>query len=150
LAASFARIEVLDEGLPERLRDLAAALTSSLKVDRAGVTDDNLRALPESDAQLLVGHLGRQTRDQPTIQKYSVEGMLRLAKLHPGSYPAVVAALKGLPVAEVEPATALKLKALDPAVFGPVIALWESDGAGPQLRRTAAVVRAAWEQPRGN
>ena len=51
LAASFARIEVIDSGLPERLRDLAAALSSSLKVDRAGITDDTLRGLPEADAQ---------------------------------------------------------------------------------------------------
>lgn len=144
LAASFAKIEVIDTGLPERLRDLAVALTSSLKLDRAGVTDETLKLLPEGDAQILVGHLGRRTRDQPALQKFTVESLLRLAAQQPTTQPSVVSALRGLPAANVEPATIIKLRPLDQAVYRPVLDAWKVGSDGQQLQASVGVVEKAW------
>lgn len=150
LAATFAKIEIIDTGLPERLRDVAAALSSSLKVDRLGISDDTLRGLPEPDAQLLVSHLGRRTRDQPSIQKYTVESMLRLAAHQPTTQATVVAALKAIPAPEVEPVTAMKLRSLDSGTYRPVLENWRNGQAGEPLLRTIDVVMNTWEQPDGN
>lgn len=144
LAASFAKIEVIDTGLPERLRDLAVALTSSLKLDRAGVTDETLKLLPEGDAQILVDHLGRRTRDQPGLQKFTVESLLRLAAQHSATQVNVVAALKGLPAANVEPATIIKLRPLDQVVYRPVLEAWRAGSADQQLQTTVGIVEKAW------
>ena len=150
LAASFAKIEVIDTGLPERLRDLAAALSSSLKLDRAGISDETLRGLPEGDAQLLVGHLGRRTRDQPSIQKFTVESMLRLAHFQPTTQANVVAALKAIPVPDVEPVTAMKLRTLDEATYRPVLEVWKRGQASKELQGTIDVVLGSWGQANGN
>lgn len=150
LAASFAKIEVIDTGLPERLRDVAAALTSSLKIDRAGVTDAAIRALTEADANALVSHLGRRTRDQPAIQKYTVESLLRMVEHRPTTLPNVVAALKGLPAGEVETATIIKLRTLDAALFQPVLEAWKAGTDDPQLLRAISVVEDAWRNSNGN
>ncbi|WP_138846261.1 hypothetical protein [Rhodococcus pyridinivorans] len=149
LAASFAKIEVIDTGLPERLRDLAAALSSSLKVERAGISDQVLSGLPESDARTLVSHLGRRTRDQPRIQKFTVDSMLRIAYVHPGTQSGVVTALQAIPVADVEPVTALKLRTLDATTYEPVLDVWEGSQPSPELRRTIGLVRTNWGT-RGN
>lgn len=150
LAASFAKIEVIDTGLPERLRDLAAALSSSLKLDRAGISDETLRGLPEGDAQLLVGHLGRRTRDQPSIQKFTVESMLRLAHFQPTTQANAVAALKAIPVPDVEPVTAMKLRTLDEATYRPVLEVWKRGQASKELQGTIDVVLGSWGQANGN
>lgn len=150
LAASFAKIEVIDTGLPERLRDLAVALTSSLKLDRAGVSDQTLKALPEPDAQTLVGYLGRRTRDQPSIQKFTVESLLRIAAQQPSTMPNVVAALKGLPAGDVEIATIIKLRPLDPATYRPVLEAWKVGANDEQLLTSVGVVETAWSGSNGN
>lgn len=144
LAASFAKIEVIDTGLPERLRDLAVALTSSLKLDRSGVTDQTLRALPEPDAQTLVGYLGRRTRDQPSIQRFTVESLLRIADQQRTTLPNVVAALKGIPPGEVEIATVIKLRPLDPATYRAVLETWKAGINDQQLTNSIDVVETAW------
>ena len=144
LAASFAKIEVIDTEMPERLRDLAVALTSSLKLDRAGVTDETLKLLPEGDAQILVSHLGRRTRDQPALQKFTVESLLRLAAQQPATQPSVVAALRGLPAASVEPATIIKLRPLDQTVYRPVLDAWRAGSDDQQLQQSAGIVEKAW------
>lgn len=150
LAASFAKIEIVDSGLPERLRDLAAALSSSLKIDRAAIADDALRGLPGTDAQLLVTHLGRRTRDQPSLQKFTVESMLRIAELQPATTAAVISGLRGLPVQAVEPATAMKFRALDPSRYRPVLEAWRDGQPSQQLARTIDIVLEAWGQSHGN
>lgn len=150
LAASFAKIEVIDTGLPERLRDLAAALNSSLKLDRAGVSDQTLKALPEPDAQTLVGYLGRRTRDQPSIQKFTVESLLRIATQQPTTVPSVVAALRGLPASDVEIATVIKLRPLDPGTYRPVLEAWKVGTSQEQLLTAIGVVETAWSGGNGN
>lgn len=146
LAASFAKIEVIDTELPEHLRDLAVALTSSLKLDRAGVTEETLKLLPEADAQVLVGHLGRRTRDQPGLQKFTVESLLRLATQQPSTQPSVVAALNGIPAASVEPATIIKLRPLDPAVYRPVLETWRAGSGEELLQKSVRIVETAWSE----
>lgn len=150
LAASFAGIELIDDGLPERLRDIASALTSSLRTERSAINDDALRALDVQDARTLVTHLGSQTRDQPSIQKYSVAGMLRLAKTHSGIDDAVVAALKLLPPSAVQVATVMLLKPEVASRYEPVLTAWDVDAASDQVKQTIATVRQSWSAPNGN
>lgn len=150
LAASFVGIELIDDGLPERLRDIASALTSSLKTDRSSIDDDALRALDATDARTLITHLGSQTRDQPTIQKYSVAGMLRLAKTHTAIDDAVVAALKLLPPSAVQVATVMLLKPESATVYEHVLAAWDVDTATDQVKQTISTVRQSWSQSDGN
>lgn len=149
LAASFAKIEIIDTGLPERLRDIAASLTSSLKLDRSGVTEASLQALPEGDARTLVGFLGRRTRDQPSIQKYSVESLLRIAAAQPAVTADVVAALKSVRGVDIEAATVLKLRPLDAATYGDVLAAWKSGATLEPVVNSITVVEDAWRS-RGN
>lgn len=144
LAASFAKIEVIDSGLPERLRDLAASLTSSLKVDRSGITDASLKALPEADVHTLVGFLGRRTRDQPSIQKFSVESLLRIAAAQPVVTADVVGALKSVRGVDIEAATVLKLRPLDAATYGPVLVAWKSGAKLEPVVNSITVVEGAW------
>lgn len=150
LAASFAKIEVIETGLPERLRDLAVALTSSLKLDRAGVSDAVLKALPDPDAQVLVGYLGRRTRDQPSIQNFAAESLLRIAAQQPATQANVVAALKGLPAADVEPATVVKLRQLDGMTYQPVIDAWKAGTINENVRASIETVEKAWSAANGN
>lgn len=150
LAASFAGIELIDDGLPERLRDIASALTSSLKTERSAISDDALRALDAQDARTLIAHLGGQTRDQPSIQKYSVAGMLRLTKTHPGTDDAVVAALRLLPPSAVQVATVMLVKPESAANYESVLSAWDVDGASDQVRNTISTVRRAWSETNGN
>lgn len=144
LAASFAKIEVIDTGLPERLRDIAAALTSSLKVDRSGITDEALRALPEGDARTLVSFLGRRTRDQPSIQKFSVESLIRIAATQPAVTSDVIGALRSIRSADVEAATVIKLRALDKATYGVVLEAWKSGVTIETVVNAIRVVETSW------
>lgn len=144
LAASFAKIEVIDSGLPERLRDLASSLTSSLKVDRSGITDASLKALPETDVRTLVGFLGRRTRDQPSIQKFSVESLLRIAAAQPVVSADVVGALKSVRGVDIEAATVLKLRPLDAATYEPVLVAWKSGAKLEPVVNSITVVEGAW------
>ncbi|MGI8483554.1 MAG: KAP family P-loop NTPase fold protein [Thermomicrobiales bacterium] len=150
LAASFAKIEVIDTGLPERLRDLAAALSSSLKVDRAGISDDTLQGLTEADAQLLVGYLGRRTRDQPNLQRFTVTSMLRIVALHPKTQETLVSALKSIPASEVSPATALMLRPLSSSIYQIVLETWRAGSAETELVNTIELVSDHWGTTDGN
>ncbi|MBG6214316.1 hypothetical protein RCH23_002138 [Cryobacterium sp. CAN_C3] len=144
LAASFAKIEVIDTGLPEHLRDLASGLTSSLKLDRSGITDDALKALPETDAQMLVTYLGRRTRDQPSIQKFSVESLIRIAACQPAIQTDVVAALRSVRGVDIETATVVKLRPLDPALYRPVIESWRPSVEDKVVLGAIGVVEKEW------
>lgn len=150
LAASFAQIEIIDEGLPERLRDIASALTSSLKVDRSAITDDDLKALPQADALLLIAFLGRRTRDQPTLQRFTVASMLRIVALHPKTQEALVSALKSLPANEISPATGLMLRPLNGSAYQTVLETWKAGSASTELLGTIKLVQEHWEKSDGN
>ncbi|MDR6910645.1 hypothetical protein J2W54_002370 [Rhodococcus fascians] len=150
LAASFSGIELIDEELPERLRDIASALTATLRTDRSAVDNAALSALNAQDARTLVTYLGRQTRDHPSIQKYSVNGMLRLADTHHGIDDAVVSALKLIPPPDVQVATIMLLKSRTESAYEPVFTVWDVSSATDQARQTIASVRRAWGQSNGN
>lgn len=66
LAASFSGIQLFDTGLPSRLRDLAANLLSSSRVEQKSVTDEDVVALNRADATILL--LPRPCRPRPTGQ----------------------------------------------------------------------------------
>lgn len=150
LAASFAGIELVSNALPERLRDIASALISTVQVDRNAVTDDALRAVKPADARLLIGYLGSLTRDQPTVQKYSVPGILRLVKTHPGIEDAAVSALRLLPPSEVKVGTVMLIKPESADIYGEVLTTWDADGASDQVKRTIQSVRDSWSGADGN
>ncbi|EYR65285.1 hypothetical protein N866_00490 [Actinotalea ferrariae CF5-4] len=150
LAASFAGIELVSSALPERLRDIASALTSSVQVDRTAITDDALRAITPADARLLIAYLGGLTRDQPIVQKYAVPGILRLAKTHSGIEDGVISALKLLPPREVKVATVMLLKPENGGRYEPVLAAWDVDSATPQVREVIKSVREHWSTFDGN
>jgi hypothetical protein len=131
LAAAFTGRALLDEGLPVQLRDLAANLVSSVRAEQKSVTDDDLLALSQSDAQALVQHLGRVARDRPTEQVAAVLGALRVARLNNSTVGDVAKALAAIPGAEVEPATALHFA--DPAyraLFPGLLERWQKRATG--------------------
>ncbi len=136
LAASFTHKPIVDVGLPQRLRDMAANLMSSSKVDQRSVTDDDLRALDGADARQLVDYLARSTRDQPSIQKFTVQSILRIADCHQSLTDAVVSGLKRVPVKELMPATVLLFLSRDKTAYRPLFEDW-LQGDTPVRVRTA-------------
>ena len=135
LAAAFTGRALLDEGLPMQLRDLAANLVSSVRAEQKSVTDDDLLALSQSDAQALVQHLGRVARDRPAEQVAAVLGALRVARLNDSTVTDVGKALAAIPGAEVEPATALHFA--DPAygaLFPGLLERWQKRATGATKR----------------
>lgn len=131
LAAAFTGRALLDEALPVQLRDLAANLVSSVRAEQKSVTDDDLLALSQSDAQALVQHLGRVARDRPAEQVAAVLGALRVARLNDSTVTDVGKALAAIPGAEVEPATALHFA--DPAygaLFPGLLERWRKRATG--------------------
>jgi hypothetical protein len=131
LAAAFTGRALLDEGLPIQLRDLAANLVSSVRAEQKSVTDDDLLALSQTDAQALVQHLGRVARDRPAEQVAAVLGALRIARLNDATVADVAKALAAIPGAEVEPATALHFA--DPAygtLFPGLLERWQKRATG--------------------
>lgn len=150
LAAAFAHVDVIDTGLPERLRDIADALSSNLQLDRTSVSAEQLRSLPEPDAQLLVTYLGRRTRDQPSIQKSTVEGLFRLASEQPTTQSTVVAALKGIPAKEIETATVVRLLGLNSGIYRSVLETWKNGTDEQHVLRAIKLVEEKWSTNHGH
>jgi hypothetical protein len=112
LAASFSGDLLVSQELPPRLRDLATQLLATRTLDRRSVTDDQLRALPTEDVEVLVRHLGRRARDRTLEQRGAVVGISRLAGLHPNVVPLAIDAFRGIPVGDIQVPTAIHLKGL--------------------------------------
>jgi len=83
LAATFAGVTLIDDSLPERLRDIAANLLSELRREQASVKDAELDELGDGDATDLLRHIGRTMRDPPAKQKAGVNAVLRIARRSP-------------------------------------------------------------------
>jgi predicted KAP-like P-loop ATPase len=131
LAAAFTGRALLDEGLPERLRDLGANLVSSVRAEQKSVSDDDLRALNPADALSLLQHLGRVVRDRPTEQVAAVLGLLRVTRLHESVRSEAPKLLAAIPATEVQPATPLHFQ--DPeylALFPGVLERWQKKAVG--------------------
>ena len=100
LAASFAGTPLIDVGLPERLRDVAANLLSSSRASQKSVTDGDLLSLVPADVQALIEHLGRMVRDRPGDLLAGVAAILRVARLADAAAVAT-SALMVIPAAEI-------------------------------------------------
>lgn len=124
LAASFSGKPLLDEGLPARLRDVAAKLVSSIRAQQKAVTDDDIAILTEADAEVLIRHLALAARDRPTEQQAAMLGIMRIVKRHPQIADAARSRLCAIPPSDLEPGALLLFKPEDRAVFGEVFDHW--------------------------
>jgi hypothetical protein len=124
LAASFAGVVLIDEKLPERLRDIASNLLSDGRLEQAAVTDTDLDALGEGDLINLIEHLGRTLRDQPTRQRQAVNALLRMARRFPGVTDNAAAALRMLQGRDVRIGAPMQFKAEDSAVIRAILPIW--------------------------
>lgn len=141
LAASFAGETLLDKELPERLRDLAASLISSSRVDQHSVTDEDLRRIPREDASSLLRHLGRIGRDRPADQRKAVEAILRITRQQYELADECRSALGAIPGDEVRPPTVLLFQAGD-EITRPVLTRWKSQTSSQTtLRAIERVLR---------
>jgi KAP-like P-loop domain-containing protein len=134
LAASFSGVTLLDESLPERVRDIAANLLSSSRADRQAVTNEDLDALSTPDAEAVLLHVGRTIRDQPNAQKTGVTAILRIARRRSDSVRAAEKALLMLPPQDVSIGTPLLFAADDPAALFEVLGGWKQQASTQQVK----------------
>ena len=135
LAATFAGVTLIDDSLPERLRDIAANLLSESRREQASVTDAELDALGDGDATDLLRHIGRTMRDQPAKQKAGVNAILRIARRRSGVLTDARDALLMLPPSEITIATPLQFNRGDPAQIRGVLTTWKSKLPDGQVKR---------------
>ena len=131
LAATFAGVTLIDDSLPERLRDIAANLLSESRREQASVTDAELDKLGDGDVADLLRHIGRTMRDQPAKQKASVNAVLRIGRRRMGAITDARDALLMLPPSDITIATPLQFKSDDSAQIRSVLTTWKgklSDG----------------------
>lgn len=136
LAATFAGVTLIDESLPERLRDIAANLLSESRREQASVKDADLDTLGDGDATDLLRHIGRTMRDQPAKQKAGVNAVLRIARRRPGVITAARDALLMLPPSEITIATPLQFNPGDPAEIRSVLTTWKGKLPEGQVKRS--------------
>jgi hypothetical protein len=134
LAASFAGTPLIDAGLPERLRDVAAALLSSSRIEQKAVSDADLRALTETDALILIEHLGRMGRDRPTELTRAVAGILRIAGILPVTTNNAEQALRTLPVSDIRPPVILLFRGVPATKFAAVLTDWAARTKDQQVK----------------
>lgn len=136
LAATFAGVTLIDESLPERLRDIAANLLSESRREQASVTDAELDELGDGDSTDLLRHIGRTMRDQPAKQKVGVNAALRIARRKPGVVTAARDALLMLPPNEITIATPLQFKQDDSTEIRGVLTTWKDRMPEGQVKRS--------------
>lgn len=124
LAASFSGKTLLDQDLPERLRDIAINLLSDIKAEQHSVRDEDLLALTASDATTLVAHLARMGRDRPNEQRKAVAGILRISRLHTSIAEDTKQALLAIPADEVTLPSILLFSIPKDNVLQPVLDSW--------------------------
>lgn len=123
LAAAFSGEQLLDTGLPGRLRDIAANLLSTVRLDQRRVTDADIAALGEDDALSLIEYLARAGRDRPAEQTAAVRGVVRITTAYPPTTERAARLLQSVPASELEPATILTVPAATTA-FRSVLEHW--------------------------
>lgn len=139
LAAAFSGTTLLDEGLSERLRDIAANLLS--RRDARAVTDEDLAALPTNEADELLTHLGRTIRDQRNKQGEGITAILRIVRAHPDRAAVAAKALEQLPPEDLRPGTALLFSGTQPDEIAKVIKRWEKSVERPDVRESLRQAR---------
>jgi len=132
LAASVTGVELLDSGLPGRLRDIAANLASSVRAEQKSVADADLQGLTETDAVTLTQHLARVGRDRPSEQVAAITGLLRVCRLHPNATETAVRLLRTTPADDLEPATILLFAGT--SGFDAVIEKWTGEATKAPIR----------------
>lgn len=135
LAAAFRGRQLIDESLPQQLRDIAAAMTSSSRLERSAVNEAELAALPRGDVDTLIQHLGRRMQDDPSIQLNTVNGILTLTKTHPDLVHVAARALLKLPAQEVGVPTVLLFSGEGAALFSAVLEAWKTGADGSPVGR---------------
>lgn len=139
LAAAFSGEPLLASELPERLRDIASNLLSSVRAEQKSVLDADIEALNTTDAQDLARYMGRAARDRPTEQRQAVLGLIRIARHHEAVIEDASGLLASIPADEIEPATVLSFTESDIKIFKTVLEDWNS-------RITNAPTKNALEQ----
>lgn len=135
LAATFAGVTLVDDSLPERLRDIAANLLSESTRERNSVADGELDALGLGDAADLLRHIGRTMRDQPAKQKNAINAIFRIARRQPGVVSDARDALLMLPPSDLTLATPLQFKPDDPAEIRSVLTTWKAKLPDGRVKR---------------
>ena len=136
LAASFSWTPLIDSGLPERLRDVAANLLSSSRASQKSVTDGDITSLTPADVHALIEHLGRMARDRPSDLIAGVAGVLRVARVA-NAAPVALAALRTIPVKEIKAPVVLLFAGHDAVTYQDLLQAW---GAGTTDQRVAKTV----------
>lgn len=134
LAASFVGISLIDTGLPERLRDMAANLLSSSRVAQKSVTDADIHALSHSDVQDLLKHLGRMVRDRPSALLAGVSSILRVARLGDATSLAETA-LSVIPTKEVKAPIVLLFTGEEAETYRAVLERWRDRSSETAVKK---------------
>ena len=137
LAASFAGTPVIDSGLPERLRDVAANLLSSSRASQKSVTDADIQILTQTDVRALIEHLGRMARDRPGDLLSGVGAILRVAKVADAASVAE-RALLAIPAREIKAPVVLLFAAADAVRYRTVLERWRAGTSEPVVKRAVA------------
>lgn len=140
LAASFSTTPLIDLGLPERLRDIAANLLSSSRIEQKAVSDDDLRGLTVADAGSLVDHLGRMGRDRPGELTRAVAGVLRIADVVPGAVSQAEKTLRAVPVKEIRPPVILLFSGKGATQFAALLSDWSAAATDQSVKNAVAQV----------
>jgi hypothetical protein len=141
LAASFSGEPLLDEGLPVRLRDVAAKLVSSIRAEQKAVTDNDITALTDADAEILIRHLALAARDRPTEQQAAMLGIIRIVKQRPRSGDAARKQLRAIPASDLEPGALLLFEPDDRPLFGDVFDHWFAAAPDGPVKNTLRAKR---------
>jgi len=141
LAASFSGTPLFDEGLPARLRDIAANLLSSIRTQQKAVNADDLAGLTPPDAGQLVQYLARAARDRPTEQQAAVLGIIRITKQHPDTAAQASHLLRSVPATDLEPGAVLLFQSDDLSAFGDTLQHWcDAAADGPTKSALSSVL----------
>lgn len=135
LAAAFSGEALLASELPERLRDIASNLLSSVRAEQKSVSDTDIGALSTKDALELARYLGRAARDRPTAQRQAVVGLIRIARHHESVIEDASGLLTAIPVEEIEPATVISFTDTDVKIFKTVLEDWGSRVSNPPTKK---------------
>ena len=137
LAASFAGTSLIDSGLPERLRDVAANLLSSSRASQKSVTDADIGSLTPADVQALIEHLGRMARDRPGDLLVGVGAILRVARLADAASVAATA-LMAIPAKEIKAPVVLLFANDDAVTYRIVLERWRDGTTESSVKNAVA------------
>ena len=137
LAASFAGTPLIDSGLPERLRDVAANLLSSSRASQKSVTDADIQILNQTDVRSLIEHLGRMARDRPGDLLSGVTAILRVARLA-DAVSVAEDTLMTIPTSDIKAPVILLFTGDDAVKYRAVLERWKTRTTEPRVKKAVA------------